>query len=319
MADPLSGPFGEDRLLGLRSWMPPGQLLDAIAQNEGASRSTEEVIAAIGKSAELWDLHILQPYNNVTQNFVAPVFSAAHGPAVIKVAFNAFMFERECLALRLFDGRGAVKVLEWDSSLCSMLLEKADPGLPMVLDWDEQTDAFCSLLNSLWKPASAACGLPTVEFEARSRLQDLSRMLSLFGERNYADRHETVMRAVHVLEKLTLSNYEQFLIHGDLHAENMLSSHRLPWLSIDPIGCVGERAFDACTLFREETAALRNASNPRELTERRLRTLSRDCGLDEDRLRAWSFVEAVRIQGWHYSIGMSTDEWNLLIPVLQPE
>lgn len=318
MPDPRSDSDGGDRLHGIRSWKPPGQLLDAIAQNEGASRSTDEVIAAVGKCAEIWDLHILQPYKNVTQNLVAPVLSAVHGPAVIKVGFSSFMFERECLALRLFDGGGAVRVLEWDRSLCAMLLEKATPGLPMVLDWDEQTEAFCSVLKSLWKPASEACGLPTVAFEARARLQDLSRMLSLFEESNVPDRCETVTRAIRVLEELVSSHDEQFLIHGDLHADNMLSSDRLPWLSIDPIGCVGERAFDACTLFREETAPLRHASNPRELIERRLRTLSRECELDEDRLRAWSFVEAVRIQGWLYGVGMPTDKWNVLIPVLQP-
>lgn len=319
MADPPTDAFGDGRLLDARSWTPPGQLLEAIAQNEGASRSTDDVITAVVNSAELWDLHILQPYKNVTQNFVAPVVSKTHGPAVLKVAFNSFMFERECLALRLFDGRGAVRVLEWNSSLCSMLLERAAPGLPMALDWDEQTEAFCSLLNSLWTPADETCGLPSVAYEARARVQDLSRMLSLFGDGNCSDRRTTITRAIETLERLVSSNEEQFLVHGDLHADNMLSSHRLPWLSIDPIGCVGERAFDACTLFREETTFLRKASNPRELTKRRLRTLSRECELDEDRLRAWSFVEAVRIQGWLYSIGMSTDNWNLLIPILQPE
>ena len=297
---------------------PPGQLLDAIAQNEGSSRSVVEIIAAASTCAERWDLHILQPYRNVTQNFVAPVLSSAHGPAVLKVAFNNFMFERECLALRLFDGGGAIKVSEWDNTLYAMLLEKAEPRLPMVLDWDAQTEAFCCLLKSLWKPATDAWGLPTVAFEAQARLHDLTRILSLLDGRDYSHRRETITRAIRTLEELASSSDEQFLVHGDLHGDNMLSSNRLPWLSIDPIGCIGERAFDACTLLREEIAVLRKALNPREMIERRLRTLSRVCGLDEERLRAWSFVEAVRIQGWLYGVGMSTDEWSLLIPVLEP-
>ncbi|KJS51935.1 kinase, partial [Streptomyces rubellomurinus subsp. indigoferus] len=40
------------------------------------------------------------------------------------------------------------------------------------------------------------------------------------------------------------------LVHGDLHARNILRSDREPWLAVDPKGYVGDPAYDAGTLLK---------------------------------------------------------------------
>jgi streptomycin 6-kinase len=42
--------------------------------------------------------------------------------------------------------------------------------------------------------------------------------------------------------ELNASMAEPFLLHGDLHHENILAAEREPWLAIDPKGVVGEPA-----------------------------------------------------------------------------
>jgi streptomycin 6-kinase len=307
------------RLSGLDGWIPPDGLLRATSNDLSTNRSVEQVLETVRACANLWNLNILVPYTCLTYNFVAPVFSSEHGDAVLKIGFDSSKLSRELLALSLFDGQGAVKVLKSDKSLSALLLERADPGLPLSLDWDQQTAAFAGLLKDLWREAPEEVRLPTVASELEYRLRDLEDMSKLLKESHFIERDATVQRAINTLVDLVGSSDERYVVHGDLHAGNVLSSRRSPWLSVDPIGCVGERAFDVCALLRDNHRALHKATDPQELVCRRVRELSMECGIDDQRIRAWSFVEAVRIQGWRYKAGKSLEEWSSIIALVEPQ
>ena len=306
------------RFSGLKGWTPSALLLDATAKDRSTDRSVSDVYATIRACAERWDLQLLSPFAQLTYNFVAPVISASHGPAVLKIAFATRKFHRESTALRLFDGDGAVKLLECDDSLLAMLLEKADPGDPMALDWDAHTAAFAGLVNRLWKPAPTDTDLPAVSREVRARVRDLEAMSRIVSSSQFSDRDRTIKKALEVIAELAASIDEQYVIHGDLHPYNVLSSHRASWLSIDPLGCIGERAFDVCAILRDDSTTLMESADPRAMVDRRIRELSVACGIDEARIRGWSFVEAVRTQGWRYRTGKPLEEWSTLISLTEP-
>ena len=312
-----TGEFG--RLSGLEGWIPPDMLLRATSHDPSKNRSVEQVLETVKACADLWDLNILAPYARLTYNFVAPVISSEHGDAVLKIGFDSSKLNREFLALSLFDGQGAVKVHKSDQTLSALLLERADPGLPLSLDWDQQTAAFASLTQDLWREAPEEVGLPTVASELEYRLRDLEDMSKLLKESQLSERDATVQRAINTLVELVGSSDERYVVHGDLHAGNVLSSRRSPWLSVDPIGCVGERAFDVCALLRDDYQVLRKTTDPKELVNRRVRELSIECSIDDQRIRAWSFVEAVRTQGWRYKAGRSLQEWSSMIALVEPQ
>jgi len=48
---------------------------------------------------------------------------------------------------------------------------------------------------------------------------------------------------------------DQVLVHQDLHADNILSAQRKPWLVIDPKPLVGEREFAIASVVRNKERA----------------------------------------------------------------
>lgn len=312
-----AGSESDPRFSGLHGWKPPALLLQKTARGD-EGKSIEDILELVRNVAMSWDLQVQAPFAQLTYNFVAPVISAKHGPAVLKLAFEAKKFTREYRALHAFDGNGSVRVLEHDEPRGAMLLERADPGQPMTLGWEDRTAAFAGLVKALWRPASAAIDLPHVSKEANSRLTQLDRMAQLMDESGFRERATTVRRARELLSEIASSSDERFVLHGDLHSHNVVSSHRMPWLSLDPLGCIGERAFDVSALLRNESRELLEAVDPQAMVDRRIEDLASECGLDRGRIRAWSFVEAVRTQGWRYRAGKPLAEWSSVIALLEP-
>ena len=188
----------------------------------------------------------------------------------------------------------------------------------MKLEWDACTVAFAGLAKEMWQPASAEMELPSVAREANFRLGELRSMATTLTSSGFDTRAAVVEKAILNLSELMSSGNEQFALHGDLHPYNVLSATRAPWLSIDPLGCIGERAFDVCAILRDDSPELREATDPQGMVDRRIRDLSAECNLDDRRVRAWSFVEAVRTQGWHYRTGKPLDQWSSIIGLLEP-
>jgi streptomycin 6-kinase len=307
-----------DRLCGLRDWTPPALLLQKISRGEQAIKSIDDVLEVVRVRASTWDLHVHSPFQQLTYNFVAPATSSVHGLAVLKIAFDAKKFRREFTALLAFEGRGSVRVLEHDEASGAALLERADPGRPMNLGWDDRTAAFVGLVRELWRPAPPDMNLPAVTKEASYRAAELERMSRFLADSPFGNRVATVERARCLLAEIASSSDERYVLHGDLHSHNVLSSNRMPWLSIDPLGCVGERAFDVSALLRNESRELLEAADPQDMVDRRICDIASECGIDGQRIRTWSFIEAVRTQGWRYRSGKPLEEWSSVIALLEP-
>jgi len=77
------------------------------------------------------------------------------------------------------------------------------------------------------------------------------------------------------------------LLATDLHAGNVLSAERQPWLVIDPKPHVGDPTYDVLQhLLNCESRLL---TDPRTLCRRMADLL----GVDQDRLTAWLFARCV--------------------------
>jgi streptomycin 6-kinase len=89
-----------------------------------------------------------------------------------------------------------------------------------------------------------------------------------------------------LFRELPRSADRQVLLATDLHAENILSARREPWLAIDPKPHVGDPAYDA---LQHMLNCERLFTDPVGLARR----LAAALDLDADRLLRWLFARCV--------------------------
>lgn len=111
-----------------------------------------------------WHLTIGSPFPQLSYNYAAPAGREGGSRLVVKVCFPGKEFRTEVDALGVYDGRGAVKLLDFDASLGVMLLEHLDPGTMLVAVKDdvEATSIAASVMKRLRRPAPAEHSFPTV-------------------------------------------------------------------------------------------------------------------------------------------------------------
>ncbi len=81
----------------------------------------------VNQCAQKWDLTNLQPYQNLTYNYV--LFGNNRGlPIVLKIRCGVDELRKEVAALQAFTNYGCAKILNYDESLGALLLERAVPG-----------------------------------------------------------------------------------------------------------------------------------------------------------------------------------------------
>lgn len=247
--------------------------------------------------ARRWALRIAPPFPEIAFNYVAPAWRASGEPCVIKVSRHLEETRSEIGALSVWDGRGAVRVLEADPEVGALLIERVEPGetLVKVADADDEaaTRVAARLLQKLWLPVPEPTDLRPLSRWCEAF--DRNRAALSRGDRGFPA--PLFQRADALRRDLLASTRDAVVLHGDLHHHNVLRSHREPWLAIDPKGLYGDRYFDICQFLR----------NPRpvsaEMNRRRLGILTDDLGLDRARAAAWCFVHAVLDACWDFEDG----------------
>jgi len=168
-----------------------------------------------------------------------------------------------------------------------MLLDEVQPGTPLG-----DTNPAEVTLESLAAPLAAiasntelATGLPHISDWLRHRLEDehLTEVAPRTGIAPAKQRRE----ALQTLDDLT-RNARSSLCHGDTSPWNFLADRTSGWMLIDPRGVSGEVEYDLAILAMKIAAC-----DAREAVVMRL---TRTCGADSSRTRAWTVVaEAARV------------------------
>jgi len=96
--------------------------------------------ALLEDCARRWSLTLAPPFPNLTFNYVAPVALSDGTEAVLKVGVPNNELHAEAAALRAFDGRGSVRLLESDADAGVLLLERLRPGVVLTTLADEAND-----------------------------------------------------------------------------------------------------------------------------------------------------------------------------------
>jgi streptomycin 6-kinase len=238
----------------------------------------------VEECVEKWSLEIGPPFPYAFASLALPARLTDGSDAVLKVCFPHRESEHEGDALRLWDGNAAVRLFEQDRERSALLLERCRPGTPLrAAGPDAALDVFKDLLPRLWVPTGSP--FRSLAEEAAWWAEGLSQSWIRAG-RPFEQR--LLDAALAALDELPATQGEQVLLHQDLHAGNVLSAQRVPWLVIDPKPLVGEREFSLAPIVRSF-----ELGHSERTVRGRLDRLSSDLGLDRERARNWALAQTV--------------------------
>jgi len=242
-----------------------------------------------------WSLTLEEPFQNLFYNYVSRARRADGADVVVKVGYPCRELMTEIEALRLFNGRGAVRLLEADKNRGALLLERLRPGSSLLnVECDEEATAIAAaVMRSLWHPAPNEHSFPTAADWGRG----FERLRTEFGGGTGPFPTSLVEQAEGQFRDLLASAGPPVLLHGDLHYGNILAAEREPWLAIDPKGLIAEPAYEVGALIRNRLNA---GPDLARLFARRLDQLSAELSLDRERLRGWTMAQAVLSAWWTY-------------------
>ncbi|MBI2964894.1 MAG: phosphotransferase [Chloroflexi bacterium] len=245
-----------------------------------------ELPRLLEKCRNRWSLAVDPPVANLSYNFIAPARLIDGTEAILKLGVPHREFSCQIEALRLFDGRGAVRLIDADPDVGAMLLERAVPGDPL---WDmgdeEAAPIVARVMKELWRPAPDVQSLPTLADWVRR----FDRLRARFNGSTGPLPEPMVRKAERLFDELG-ADRAPVLLHGDLHHGNVLSARRAPWLAIDPKGVVGPREFEVGAFMRNPLHAVMSSPDPARRLGRRIALLSEHLGFPKQVVRDWAFV-----------------------------
>ena len=259
-------------------------------------------------AVQRWSLTEVHQVGNLSYNYVAFAKSGDED-FVLKIGVPSREFISEMIALRIFGGDGAVKLLESDADNYMFLMERVRPGtmLADLSDDDERcTQIACDVMTHLWRPAPQG---PLIQLsEWFGELKEL-RIRYDGGTGPFPEK--LIERVESLIPELFLNSSPPMLLHGDFHHFNILSSDR-GWLAIDPKGVIGPPEYEVGPLLINPWDDLSKLPDAVRITERRLAILSERLGFPRECLRDWGLCHAVLSAFWdltddgtggEYSIG----------------
>jgi streptomycin 6-kinase len=283
-------------LLGVPSFALPHRLVEAVTREGDAHRRAwlTTLPAAIEHFQQRWSLDVGEPFQPGGQTaWVAPARAEAGDDLVLKLAWSHEEARDEADGLRAWNGQGAVLVhaAEELDGTAALLLERCVPGSTLASRPEpEQDTVIAALLLRLrheppaghpFRPLQEMCDTWADGFERKAAAGPVNLDSGLARE------------GIALLRALPASSDRNVLLCTDLHAENVLSAEREPWLMIDPKPYVGDPTYDA--LQHLLNCYERLQADPRTLARRMSDLLE----LDLERLLLWLFARCVQESpGW---------------------
>jgi len=263
--------------------------------------------------ARRWRLSVQSPLSDLSYNFVAYVMTDNGTQAILKIGVPNPELATEIEAVRMYQGRYAVKLLEADLNLGALVIQRLVPGIPLsALKDDEQaTSIAAQLMRDLPIPEPLHHQFPTIERWALA----FDRYRKRFDESNGPLPKKIVKKAEGLFEDLHTSSPVGMLLHGDLHHDNILSNAENNWLVIDPKGVIGDPAYEAARFQHNPIPRFLSLENPQAVAERRSEILTSILDVDRARLLAWGFFDVVLGALW--CIEENSDDWRYLLSCAQ--
>ena len=253
----------------------------------------------VERCAARWSLNVGPPFPALSYNYAAPAEGPRGERFVLKLGVPTHGLLYEIDALLGFDGGGAVRLFDSDAARGALLLERLEPGTPLLALCEEDDEAATAAAAAVMRRLSRAGRhrphrLPT----AADWGQGFERCRAHFGGGSGPLPRKLFEEAESLYAELLSTSAPPILLHGDLHHENILAAGREPWLAIDPQGVAAEPAYEVGALLRNPVPQLLRWPRPVRVTERRIAQLSDELGFERARVRGWGLAQAVLSAWW---------------------
>jgi streptomycin 6-kinase len=216
----------------------PEDFIDKTSSTFG--QSGEEWISKLpeilGFCQDKWQLTHIQPVENLSINLICFAQSKFFGHVVLKLQAPHSERRTELTALQLFAGRKVCQLLAFDQEAAALLLERILPGddLRSLPEKGEQLEIGADLVSRLPLQVSSNHSLPSY------RTWITNAFDNILPQSGADDQLSKLMHTAGlVLDEIYPPGSPSYLLHGDLHHDNILRSHQKGWKIIDPQGVIG--------------------------------------------------------------------------------
>jgi len=250
----------------------------------------------------------------LTQTMTSHIYTATYnGEAVILKLLSPSEIDeqRGAVALRYFDGHGAVRLFCYDEGAHLMEYAAGDELVTLVERGEDEnaTRIIAQVIKQLHSVAQTPShdGLFMLKhwFEALFHKAAFDRQAGI---------ESIYVRSASLAERLLADQREVRVLHGDIHHRNIRQSSR-GWLAFDPKGIVGERTYDCANtlcnpampeIVHNETRLLNNAA-----------ILADTLAIDLLRVLAFTYAYACLNASWSLRINAEDMvQWSLNVAML---
>lgn len=257
----------------------------------------DELPDAITAQCDRWDLRIQGELAHGSNAVVVPVLRRGED-LILRMTPPDAAFADQVAALRFWDGRGTVQLVQADIGHGAMLLERLDmrcalTGRPVA----EAVAVLGQMMRRLAVPApsQARSTADLVRARAAELQPDWDRLPQRFDTAFLAE-------ALDVADGLS-STRSALAVNGDLHCEQVLKGSRERWLAVDPVLLRGDIEYD---LARVLWTRLDEMADAVEIVEH-FETAAAQAGVDRNRARDWVMFRTVDYWLWGLHAGLTED------------
>lgn len=254
----------------------------------------------------------------LTQTLTSHIYTVTYDTetAILKLLSPSETEEQSgAVALRYFDGHGAVRLLHYDEG-AHLLEYAAGDELVTLVERGEDENATRIIAQVIKQLHSVP------QDGSHDGLFMLDRWFGELFNKAVADRRAGIesiyVRSASLAQRLLADQRDVRVLHGDIHHRNIRQSSR-GWLTFDPKGLIGERTYDCANtlcnpvmpeLVHNETRLLINAA-----------ILADTLALDLSRVLAFTYAYACLNASW-WSLRIGTEgaedivQWHLNVAVI---
>lgn len=258
----------------------------------------EELPALVARQCSRWDLDCDGAPMHGSNALVVPVRRGAE-PFVLRLAPPGDDVATEAAALRVWDGRGTVRLFAVDRDARAMLLERLDGSRSLTsTPLPEAVDVIAELVGELavaapsWAPPTTAIAAGqaadlAAEWAARDRptpRRQLDTAIALAAERAEAPALRTAA-------------------DGDLHCGQVLPARDGRWVVVDPVLLRGDPEYDFARVLWDRLDEVADDAAVVGLFDRFVSAT----GVPRDRARSWVVLRSMSYLLWGLAHGLTRD------------
>jgi streptomycin 6-kinase len=248
-----------------------------------------------------WSIKVENHYPNLSYNYVAPGRFSDGGEVVIKIGMpekNSELFD-EARVLRGFDGKGMIKILDFDKTLEVFLLEKVSPGKSLKevfeMDKDKAAEVAINILKNFLRKPKENETFPKI----KTWFDDFERDRKNNNLAEFA-------KASKKLKELNSETEKHFILHADFHHDNILSSERDGFLAIDPNGMIGHIGYDIAVFLNNQAIWIYGEEDFEKSLTKIIKQFSESFDVSPKNLIDWAYSQQVLSAFWEFEDNMKT-------------